>query len=143
MSPGPCIFINSLLAKHSIYVNHHTQLQTKVTLFLLLSVPDEVTKVAWFQNTIRDFSSSKKYVLLHYNVVSRTCFHLYYFYNVSPSKISNHNAFCNFLLGYNALRTLDKMDRNRLLEDNTSLEAVTLIEESDNEVFKLLNYEYI
>ena len=30
-----------------------------------------------------------------------------------------------------------------LLKDNTSLEAVTLIEESDNEVFKLLNYEYI
>ena len=56
-------------------------------------------------------------------------------------KISNHNAF--FLLGYNALHTLDKMDRNRLLKDNTSLEAVTLIEESDNEVFKLLNYEYI
>ena len=59
------------------------------------------------------------------------------------SKISNHNAFYNFLLGYNALRTLDKMDRNRLLKDNTSLEAVTLIEESDNEVFKLLNYECI
>ena len=30
-----------------------------------------------------------------------------------------------------------------LLKDNTSLEAVTLIKESDNEVFKLLNYEYI
>ena len=71
------------------------------------------------------------------------CFHLYYFYNVFPSKISNHNAFYNFLLGYNALRTLDKMDRNRLLKDNTSLEAVTLIEESDNEVFKLFNYECI
>ena len=28
---------------------------------------------------------------------------------------------------------LTKMDRNRLLKDNTSLEAVTLIEESDNE----------
>ena len=55
----------------------------------------------------------------------------------------NHNAFYNFLLGYNALHTLDKMDRNRLLKDNTSLKAVTLIEESDNEVFKLLNYEYI
>ena len=26
--------------------------------------------------------------------------------------------------------------------DNTSLEAVTLIEESDNELFKLHNYEY-
>ena len=65
------------------------------------------------------------------------------FYNVSPSKISNHKAFFNFLLGCNALRRLDKMDRNRLLKDNTSLEAVTLIEESDNEVFKLLNYEYI
>ena len=61
------------------------------------------------------------------------CFHLYYFYNVSPSKISNHNAFYNFLLGYNALRTHDKMDGNRLLKDNISLEAVTLIEESDNE----------
>ena len=85
------------------------------------------------------FSYSKKYILLHYNVVSRTYFHLYYFYNVSPLKISNHNAFYNFLLGYNALCTLDKMDRNRLLKDNTSLEAVTLIEESDNEVFKLLN----
>ena len=73
------------------------------------------------------------------------CFHLYYFYNVSPSKISNQNAFYNFLSGYNALHTLDKMDRNRLLKDNTSLEAVTLIviEESDNEVFKLLNYEYV
>ena len=34
------------------------------------------------------------------------------------------------------------MDRNRLLNDNTSFEAVTLIEENDNEVFKLLNYEY-
>ena len=34
------------------------------------------------------------------------------------------------------------MDRNRLLKDNTSLEAVILIEENDNEVFKLLNYEY-
>ena len=41
------------------------------------------------------------------------------------------------------LCTLDKMDRNRLLKDNTSLEAVTLIEEHDNEVFKLLNYKYI
>ena len=41
------------------------------------------------------------------------------------------------------LCTLDKMDRNRLLKDNTSLEAVTLIELNDNEVFKLLNYEYI
>ena len=71
------------------------------------------------------------------------CFHLYYFCNVSPSKISNHNAFYNFLSGYNALHTLDKMDRNRLLKDNTSLEAVTLIEESDDEVFKLLNYEYV
>ena len=40
------------------------------------------------------------------------------------------------------MQTLDKMDRNRLLKDNTSLEAVTLIEENDNEVFKLLNYEY-
>ena len=30
-----------------------------------------------------------------------------------------------------------------LLKDNTSLEAVTLIEKNDNEVFKLLNYEYI
>ena len=36
------------------------------------------------------------------------------------------------------LCTLDKIDRNRLLKDKTSLEAVTLIE-----VFKLLNYEYI
>ena len=27
----------------------------------------------------------------------------------------------------------------RLLKDNTSLEAVTVIEENDNEVFKLLN----
>ena len=63
------------------------------------------------------------------------------FYNVSPS--SNHNAFSNFLSGYNALHILDKMDRNRLLKDNTSLEAVTLSEESNNEVFKLLNYEYI
>ena len=35
------------------------------------------------------------------------------------------------------------MARNRLLKDNTSLEAVTLIEENDNEVFKLLTYEYI
>ena len=69
------------------------------------------------------------YVLLHYNV--------------SSSKISNHNTFYYFLLGYSALHTLDKMDRNRLLKDNTSLEAVSLIEESDNEVFKLLNYEYI
>ena len=40
------------------------------------------------------------------------------------------------------MHTLDKMDRNRLLKDNTSLEAVTQIEESDNKVFKLLNYEY-
>ena len=70
-------------------------------------------------------------------------FHLYYFYNVFPSKISNLNTFYNFLSGYNALHTLYKMDRNRLLKDNTSLEAVTLIEENDNEVFKLLNYEYI
>ena len=31
------------------------------------------------------------------------------------------------------------MDRKGLLKDNTSLEAVTLIEENDNEVFKLLN----
>ena len=31
------------------------------------------------------------------------------------------------------------MDRNRLLKENTSLEAVSLIEENDNEVFKLLN----
>ena len=35
----------------------------------------------------------------------------------------------------------DKMDRNRFLKDITSLEAVTLIEENDNGVFKLLNYE--
>ena len=49
----------------------------------------------------------------------------------------------HFLSGYNALCTLDKMDRNRLLKDDTSLEAVTLIEENDNEVFKLFNYEYI
>ena len=61
------------------------------------------------------------------------------FYNVSPLKISNHNAFYNFLSGYNALCTLDKMERNRLLKDNISLEAVTLIEENDNEVFKLLH----
>ena len=78
--------------------------------FLSCPFQPQVTKVAWFQNTIRDFSYSKKYVLLHYNVVSRMCFHLYYFYNVSPSKISNHNAFYNFLSGYNALHTLDKMD---------------------------------
>ena len=71
------------------------------------------------------------------------CFHLYYFYNVSLYKISNHNAFYNFLSGYSALRTLDKMDRNRLLKDNTSLEAVTQIEESENEVFKFFNYEYM
>ena len=70
---------------------------------------------------------------------SRKCFHLYYCYDVSPLKISNYNAFYNFLSDYNALCTLDKMDRNRLLKDNTSLEAVTLIEENDNEVFKLLN----
>ena len=75
--------------------------------------------------------------------VSGICFYLYYFYNIFPLTISNHNAFYNFLLGYNALHTLDKMDRNRLLKDNTSLEAVTLIEKDDNEVFKLLNYEYI
>ena len=50
--------------------------------------------------------------------------------------------FTFFLLGYNASHTLDKMDRNRLQKDNTSLEAATLNEESDNEVFKLLNYEY-
>ena len=50
------------------------------------------------------------------------CFHLYYFYN-----FSNHNAFYNLLLGYKALCTLDKRDRNRLLKDNTSLEAVTLL----------------
>ena len=68
---------------------------------------------------------------------------MFFFYNVSPSKISNHYAFYNFLSGYNALCTLAKMDRNRLLKDNTTLEAVTLIEENDNEVFKLLNYEYI
>ena len=37
----------------------------------------------------------------------------------------------------------DKMDRNRLLKDITSPEALTLIEENDNEVFRLLNYEYI
>ena len=41
------------------------------------------------------------------------------------------------------LYTLEKLYRNRLLKDNTSLEAVTLIEENDNEVFKLLSYEYI
>ena len=35
------------------------------------------------------------------------------------------------------------MDRNRLLKDITSPEAVTQIEENDNKVFKLLNYEYI
>ena len=34
------------------------------------------------------------------------------------------------------------MDRNRLLKDITSPEAITLIEEND-EVLKLLNYEYI
>ena len=71
------------------------------------------------------------------------CLHLYYFHNVSPLKISNHNAFYNFLSGYNALCTLDKMDRNRLLKDNTSLESGILIEESGNEVFKLINYEYM
>ena len=64
------------------------------------------------------------------------------FLYLSPLRTSNHNAFYNFLLVYIALHTLDKMDRNRLLKNNTSLEAVTLIEESDNEVFKLLNYEY-
>ena len=31
------------------------------------------------------------------------------------------------------------MNRNRLQKDNTSIEAATLIEENDNEVFKLLN----
>ena len=36
-----------------------------------------------------------------------------------------------------------KMDRNRLLKNITSPEAVTLIEENNNEVFKLLNYEFI
>ena len=41
------------------------------------------------------------------------------------------------------LCTLDKIDRNRLLKDNTGLEAVTLMEENDNEVFKFLNYEYM
>ena len=51
--------------------------------------------------------------------------------------------FTIFCWVHNALHTLDKMDRNRLLKDNTSLETVTLIEENDNEVFKLLNYEYI
>ena len=34
---------------------------------------------------------------------------------------------------------LTKWIEIRLLKDNTSLEAVTLIEENDNEVFKLLN----
>ena len=73
--------------------------------FLFLSIPAVVSKVVWFQNTTRDFSYSKKYILLHYNVVSRMCFHLYYFYNVSPLKISNHNAFYNFLSGYDALNS--------------------------------------
>ena len=35
------------------------------------------------------------------------------------------------------------MDRNRLLKDISSPEAVTLINENDNEVFKLSNYESI
>ena len=34
------------------------------------------------------------------------------------------------------------MDRNRLLKDITSPEAVTLIEENDNEVYKLLMNTY-
>ena len=42
-------------------------------------------------------------------------------------------------MGFDALCTIGKMDRNRILKDNTSLEAVTVIEENDNEVFKLLN----
>ena len=49
----------------------------------------------------------------------------------------------HFFCWVTMLCTLDKMDRNRLLKDNTGLEAVTLMEENDNEVFKLLNYEYM
>ena len=54
--------------------------------------------------------------------------------------IMHFTIFCQVTM---LLRTLDKMDRNRLLKDNTSLEVVTLIKESHNEVLKLLNYEYI
>ena len=59
------------------------------------------------------------------------CFHLYYFYNVSPSKISNHNALCIMTKWIE----IDSLDIT-----SPSPEAVTLIEENDNEVFKLLNY---
>ena len=80
----------------------------------------------------------------HADIIYSIC-NSFHFYNVSPLKISNHNAFYNFLSGCStkAFVHSDKMDRNRLLKDITSPEAVTLIEGNDNEVLKLLNYEYI
>ena len=46
------------------------------------------------------------------------------------------NAFYNFLSGYMLCALLTKLIE---IEDNTSLEAVTLTEKNENEVFKLLN----
>ena len=67
------------------------------------------------------------------------------FYNVSPPKISNHNAFYNFLLAHQCICALSdqKLDRNKVIKRHyTSAEAVKLFEEDDNKVFKLLKDQY-
>ena len=59
------------------------------------------------------------------------------FYNVSPSKVSNHNAFYKFLPRYECTYALSdhKMDINTEEKRHyTSTEAVKLFEEDDNEV---------
>ena len=69
------------------------------------------------------------------------CFHLYYFYSVSPSKTSNHNPFYKFLSCYECVHALSdqNMDRNTVIKKHySSTEAVKLFEEDDDEVTNLL-----
>ena len=102
-----CIVCNHLIFMLTITLNCRQK-----SCFSFLSVPAIGYKSSLVPKHHKRFYLLQKYILLHYNIVSRMCFHLYYFHNVSPLKISNHNAFYNFLLGYNALCSLDKMDRN-------------------------------
>ena len=111
--------------------------------FLFLSIPAVGFKSSLVPKPPQEILVTPKSTFYCIIMLSLGCASIYIIFIVFPlwkyQIIMHFTIFCQVMM----LWTLDKMDRNRLLKDNTSLEAVTLIEENDNEVFKLLNYEYI
>ena len=79
-------------------------------------------------------------MLLHYNVISRICFHLYYFIMFPLPKyqiIMHFTTFChamNAFVHYLIKNWIEIVVKRHY----TSTEAVKLFEEDDNEVPKLL-----